>query len=90
MLKIIQFSIGTIAWGVELRVPFLDTNFVNYAMSVRAEDRMITPENKSIEKFILREAFAGNYLPDEVLWRQKVSDKEIRKGMRGVEMRRSY
>lgn len=62
---------STLAWGVELRVPFLDTNFVNYAMSVRPEDRMITKDKKNIEKYILRAAFADNYLPDEVLWRQK-------------------
>jgi asparagine synthase (glutamine-hydrolysing) len=62
---------STLAWGVELRVPFLDTNFVNYAMSVRPEDRMISADKKGIEKFILRAAFADNYLPDEVLWRQK-------------------
>lgn len=62
---------STLAWGVELRVPFLDTEFVNYAMSVRPEDRMITSDNRGIEKFILRAAFADGYLPDEVLWRQK-------------------
>lgn len=62
---------STLAWGVELRVPFLDTNFVNYAMSVRPEDRMISRAMRSIEKFILRAAFDDNYLPDEVLWRQK-------------------
>lgn len=62
---------SSLAWGVELRVPFLDTNFVNYAMSVRPEDRMISDTNGSIEKFILRQAFVNNYLPDEVLWRQK-------------------
>lgn len=62
---------SSLAWGVELRVPFLDTNFVNYAMSVRPEDRMITDVNRGIEKFILRQSFAGDYLPDEVLWRQK-------------------
>lgn len=62
---------SSLAWGVELRVPFLDTNFVNYAMSIRPEDRMISEANGSIEKFILRKAFVGNYLPDDVLWRQK-------------------
>lgn len=63
---------STMAWGVELRVPFLDTNFVNYAMAIRPEDRMINADTRSIEKFILRAAFADNdYLPDEVLWRQK-------------------
>jgi asparagine synthase (glutamine-hydrolysing) len=63
---------SALAWGVELRVPFLDTDFVNYAMSVRPDDRMITSETKNIEKFILRKAFDDdNYLPSEVLWRQK-------------------
>lgn len=62
---------SSLAWGVELRVPFLDTDFVNYAMSVRPEDRMITKANRDIEKYILRAAFADDYLPDEVLWRQK-------------------
>ncbi|XP_058823681.1 uncharacterized protein LOC131684646 [Topomyia yanbarensis] len=66
---------STAAWGLELRVPFLDTDFVNYVMSIRPEDRM--PRTKrngrvhSMEKYILREAFAENYLPDAVLWRQK-------------------
>jgi asparagine synthetase B (glutamine-hydrolysing) len=58
-------------------VPFLDTGFVNHAMSIRPEDRMITSDNRNIEKFILREAFADNYLPDEVLWRQKVSRSRV-------------
>ncbi|XP_058452579.1 probable asparagine synthetase [glutamine-hydrolyzing] [Malaya genurostris] len=66
---------STAAWGLELRVPFLDTDFVNYVMSIRPEDRMpcIKRNGKvqSMEKFILREAFANNYLPDAVLWRQK-------------------
>lgn len=66
---------GTSAWGLELRVPFLDTDFINYVMSIRPEDRM--PKNKvngkiqSLEKYILRQAFAREYLPAEVLWRQK-------------------
>lgn len=62
---------SSLAWGVELRVPFLDTNFVNYAMSIRPEDRMIAETNGSVEKYILRKAFEGDYLPDDVLWRQK-------------------
>lgn len=66
---------GTSAWGLELRVPFLDTDFVNYVMSIRPEDRK--PQNKinglvqPMEKYILREAFAEDYLPQKVLWRQK-------------------
>jgi asparagine synthase (glutamine-hydrolysing) len=62
---------SSLAWGVELRVPFLDTHFVNYVMNIRPEDRMISYNTQCIEKFILRKAFEDNYLPDEVLWRQK-------------------
>lgn len=67
--------------GLELRVPFLDTSFLNHAMSIRPEDKMPGVRNQfaqenghrvpRIEKHILRAAFAKNYLPDEVLWRQK-------------------
>lgn len=59
-------------WGVELRVPFLDTEFFEHAINIRPEDRMPIPNTKqSIEKYILRAAFADKYLPDSVLWRQK-------------------
>jgi len=62
----------SMAWGVELRVPFLDTEFFEHSMNIRPEDRMPIPKTKqSIEKYILRAAFADNYLPDGVLWRQK-------------------
>lgn len=68
----------TMSKGLELRVPFLDTNFVDYVMSIRPEDKIPGPLNcydgvlsKRIEKFILRKAFTNNYLPPEVLWRQK-------------------
>ena len=56
------------AWGVEARVPFLDTAFIDTAMSLDPEAKMI--KDGRMEKHILREAFEG-YLPDEILWRQK-------------------
>ena len=56
------------AWGVEARVPFLDKEFVDVAMRINPQAKMCT-EGK-IEKHILREGFT-NYLPEEVLWRQK-------------------
>jgi asparagine synthase (glutamine-hydrolysing) len=56
------------AWGIECRVPFLDKDFLDVAMNVNPKDKM-TSEGK-IEKWILRDAFQ-DYLPDEVLWRQK-------------------
>lgn len=66
---------ATAAVGVELRVPFLDTDFINHAMSIRPEDRMpqtkINGTVRSMEKYVLRQAFTNDYLPPEVLWRQK-------------------
>ena len=69
------------AWGVEARVPFLDTDFVDLAMRIRPEDRMTRDVNgvKRIEKFVLRAAFDPaiegsddpEWLPSEILWRQK-------------------
>ena len=56
------------AWGVEARVPFLDLEFLDVAMSIDASAKMAG--NGRIEKAILREAFVGA-LPDEILWRQK-------------------
>uniref|UniRef100_U5EYS6 Asparagine synthetase [glutamine-hydrolyzing] n=1 Tax=Corethrella appendiculata TaxID=1370023 RepID=U5EYS6_9DIPT len=66
---------STSAWGIELRVPFLDTDFVDYCMGIRPEDRMpqtvVNGQTKQLEKYILRAAFANKYLPNQVLWRQK-------------------
>jgi asparagine synthase (glutamine-hydrolysing) len=56
------------AWGVEARVPFLDTEFLDIAMSIDARAKM--SGNGRMEKAILREAFDG-WLPREILWRQK-------------------
>jgi asparagine synthase (glutamine-hydrolysing) len=56
------------AWGIEARVPFLDTRFLDVAMRVPARHKMVRPGG--IEKNILREAFRGA-LPDDILWRQK-------------------
>ncbi|MGO9983500.1 MAG: asparagine synthase B [Rhodomicrobium sp.] len=59
---------ATAAWGIEARVPFLDREFLDYAMSIDPADKMCP--GKTIEKRILREAFQ-DLLPDEILWRQK-------------------
>ena len=56
------------AWGVEARVPFLDLEFLDLAMSMDAAHKMAGKGR--IEKAVLREAFTG-VLPDEILWRQK-------------------
>ena len=56
------------AWGVEGRVPFLDKEFLDVAMRLNPELKMCP--GKTIEKKIVREAFAG-LLPESVVWRQK-------------------
>lgn len=56
------------AWGVEGRVPFLDKEFLDVAMSLNPKAKMCP--GKEIEKRIVREAFA-DMLPESVAWRQK-------------------
>ena len=56
------------AWGVEGRVPFLDKEFLDVAMRLNPKLKMCP--GKTIEKKIVREAFA-DMLPESVVWRQK-------------------
>jgi len=56
------------AWGIEGRVPFLDKEFIEVAMRVNPEDKMISDDR--MEKWVLRKAFE-DYLPKSVAWRQK-------------------
>lgn len=56
------------AWGVEGRVPFLDKEFMDVAMRVNPQDKMI--KNGRMEKWLIRKAFE-DYLPESVVWRQK-------------------
>lgn len=56
------------AWGVEARVPFLDRNFLDVAMTIAPQDKMCG--GGVIEKKVLRECFA-ELLPERIAWRQK-------------------
>lgn len=56
------------AWGIEGRVPFLDKEFMDVAMRINPEDKMINGER--MEKWVVRKAFE-KYLPESVAWRQK-------------------
>ena len=56
------------SWGIEGRVPFLDKEFMDVAMRLNPEDKMI--KNGRIEKWVVRKAFE-DYLPESVAWRQK-------------------
>lgn len=56
--------------GLEVRVPFLDKDFVNFYMHIPPEYRC--PDKKKGEKWLLRESFENEkLLPDEILWRRK-------------------
>jgi asparagine synthase (glutamine-hydrolysing) len=56
---------------IEVRVPFLDIDFVNYVMNIPPKYKLINSQ-QPIEKYILRKAFDNNeFLPDSVLYRQK-------------------
>ena len=56
------------AWGIEGRVPFLDKEFMDVAMRINPQDKMINKER--MEKWVVRKAFE-DYLPESVAWRQK-------------------
>lgn len=56
------------AWGIEGRVPFLDKEFMDVAMRINPQDKMINGER--MEKWVIRKAFES-YLPASVAWRQK-------------------
>lgn len=57
------------AHGIEVRVPFLDVNFVEYIMSLPVKFKLYN-DDEGMEKQILRESFT-KYLPEKVLWRIK-------------------
>lgn len=56
------------AWGVEGRVPFLDKEFMDVAMTINPKDKMI--KDGRMEKWVVRKAFE-DYLPESIAWRQK-------------------
>lgn len=68
------------AWGVEPRVPFLDADFLDVAMNLDPEEKMIRKDpsipkgEQKMEKWVMRDCFdtpEDPYLPHEILWRQK-------------------
>jgi asparagine synthase (glutamine-hydrolysing) len=62
------------AWGVEVRVPFLDKAFLDVAMSMDPQLKLPSSREGRMEKHILRGAFSHverPWLPETILWRQK-------------------
>lgn len=63
----------TMATGLEARIPFLDSAFLDVAIRIKTEEKQPKTYD-GIEKYILRKAFdtpENPYLPGEILWRQK-------------------
>lgn len=56
--------------SLEARVPFSDTKFVEYVMSIDPTKKMNTYGQG---KYLLRKAFEGDYLPDSILYREKAA-----------------
>lgn len=65
---------STACWGLEVRVPFLSWAFVDLLISIPPAEKMMKdgPFGK-IEKHLIRQAFAGDYLPEDILWRGKAA-----------------
>ena len=56
--------------GLEARVPFGDLEFVDYVMAIRPELKM---NFTGVGKYLLRKAFEGDYLPHDILYREKAA-----------------
>ncbi len=56
--------------SLEARVPFGDLDFVEYVMSIDPA-RKVNTYGKG--KYLLRHAFEGNYLPHDILYREKAA-----------------
>lgn len=58
------------AVSLEARVPFADLEFVDYVMGIDPDMKM-NKYNKG--KYLLRKAFIGDYLPENILFREKAA-----------------
>ena len=56
--------------SLEARVPFGDLDFVRYVMSIDPA-RKLNTYGKG--KYLLRKAFEGDWLPENILWREKAA-----------------
>ncbi len=56
--------------SIEARVPFGDLDLVRYVMSIDPEYKLNT---HNMGKYLLRKAFEGDWLPENILWREKAA-----------------
>ncbi|UJL47363.1 asparagine synthase B [Virgibacillus sp. NKC19-16] len=62
----------SMAHSVELRVPFLDLEVIDYALKIPADLKL---KDGKVEKWILRNAYDGR-LEDNIIWRDKAEFSE--------------
>ena len=56
--------------SLEARVPFADLDFIHYVMSIDPKLKMNT---YGMGKYLLRKSFEGDYLPENILYREKAA-----------------
>ncbi len=70
MYDVLRADRSISANGLEARVPFGDLDFVEYVMSIPPEKKM---NFTGIGKYLLRKSFEGDYLPHDILYREKAA-----------------
>lgn len=73
----------SMAHSVELRVPFLDLELIEYALKIPADLKL---KDSKTEKWILRNAYDGR-LEDNIIWRDKA---EFSEGSGALDILESY
>ncbi|UXD87718.1 asparagine synthetase B family protein [Thalassolituus hydrocarboniclasticus] len=75
-----RVDLTCMAHGIETRCPFMDRDLVAWAMRLTHSDLYRRSATEKQNKLILRAAMEA-YLPDEIIWRKKVSC-DVGSGMR--------
>jgi asparagine synthase (glutamine-hydrolysing) len=61
--------------GIDVKTPFLEENFVNYAKSIQIVDKIGNHDGLRWGKFILRKCYEPD-LGQEIVWRPKLAQEE--------------
>ncbi len=61
--------------GIDIRTPLLDSEFVNYAKSIRTIDKIGKYEGLTWGKFILRKCYESD-LGKDIVWRPKLAQEQ--------------
>lgn len=75
-----RVDLTSMAHGIETRCPFMDRDLATWALQLGYDDLYYRGEAEKLNKWILRQV-ASSYLPDEIVWRRKMSC-DVGSGMR--------